>query len=431
MSKTLRLLAQGRGLDALLRHCDALLGESGTSVGVALAARTLTAYERLEPSERKDFFSALLSRFSPDPASVLAAARQYAEDGSPRKLWALEQAAEPPRQELLRRLNRAPGGTLAILRMREHLLTCMSQFPAQFPELDAVDLDFHHLLSSWFNPGFLRMEQLSWNTPAELLERIVQHERVHEIQDWRDLRRRLQTDRRCFAFFHPALPGEPLIFVEVALTGEMPGAIGPLLDAASVPQDPAAARVAVFYSISNCQPGLRGVSLGNFLIKQVIDNLSAELPHVTRFCTLSPVPGFARWLEKRGRSLAAGTPAEDRRSEVLQLCAEYFLGRGKGGEHTLDAVARFHLSNGARLERINWAANVSPRGLLESHGLMVNYLYDPARIERNHELFSLGRNVASPAVRMLLARRDRTAKAASPARIELPRAAEVSPAPTT
>ena len=207
---------------------------------------------------------------------------------------------------------------------------------------------------------------------------------MHEIEDWRDLRRRLQTDRRCFAFFHPALPGEPLIFVEVALTGEMPDAIGPPLDASTAPQDLHAARVAVFYSISNCQPGLRGVSLGNFLIKEVVESLSAELPHLKRFCTLSPIPGFAGWLQ--------------------QLCAEYFLGRGQGGERTLDAVARFHLSNGARLERINWAANVSRRGMRESLGLMVNYLYAPARIERNHELFTAGRNVASPAVRALLAK---------------------------
>ena len=393
--KSLGLLAQGEPLDSLLKHCDALLGESGASVGVALASQTLTAYERLAPAQRKDFFLALLSRFSPDPQKVLAAAQRYAADTSPRQLWALEQAAEPPRQELLRRLNRAPGGTAAILRMREHLIACARELP----DLEAVDLDFHHLLSSWFNPGFLRMEQVSWRTPAELLERIIEHERVHEIQGWNDLRRRLQADRRCFAFFHPVLPGEPLIFVEVALTQAMPDAIGPLLDAAGPVQDPAGARVAVFYSISNCQPGLRGVSLGNFLIKRVVDSLTAEFPKLNAFCTLSPIPGFARWLDKRAPGKSADQAAK---SELLQLCAEYFLQPDKGGERTVDAVARFHLSNGARLERINWSANLSPRGVRESHGLMVNYLYDPARIERNHELFVAGRNIASPAVRALL-----------------------------
>jgi malonyl-CoA decarboxylase len=428
---SLKVLARGNGLESVLKHCDVLMGESGSSVGVALAAQTLCAYERLDQAQRKDFFLALLAKFSPDPRTVLAAAGRYAEDASPRHLWALEQATEPPRQELLRRLNRAPGGTAAILRMREHLIECLRDHA----ELEAVDLDFHHLLSSWFNPGFLQIVEVSWHTPAEVLERIIQHERVHEIQGWDDLRRRLQRDRRCFAFFHPALPEEPLVFVEVALVDEMPSSIAPLLDASLPARDPAQARVGVFYSISNCQPGLRGVSLGNFLIKQVVDRLSAEFPGLKRFCTLSPIPGFTAWLspllrnpsdapatltaavDKVGHELngdiatLAAEPAKalERLDAVkpplMQLCAAYFLGRGRGGERTPDAVARFHLSNGARLERVNWAANPSRKGLRESLGLMVNYLYDPARIERNHELFSLGRNVASPPVRALLPRR--------------------------
>ena len=388
--KSLGLLAQGSSVDSLLQHCDALLGESGESIGVALAAQTLATYDRLDPAERKSFFLALLSRFSPDPKNVLAAAQRYAEDTSPRQLWALEQAAEPPRQELLRRLNRAPGGTAAILRMREHLIACARDVP----DLEAVDFDFHHLLCSWFNPGFLRMEQVSWRTPAELLERIIEHERVHEIQGWDDLRRRLQADRRCFAFFHPMLPGEPLIFVEVALTQAMPDAIAPLLNASGAVEDPKSARVAVFYSISNCQPGLRGVSLGNFLIKRVVDSLTAEFPRLNCFCTLSPIPGFARWLQNRAPARAGNPADDDAKNELLQLCAEYFLHADKGGERTIDPVARFHLGNGARLERINWAANRSARGVRESLGLMVNYLYDPARIERNHELFIAGRNIA-------------------------------------
>lgn len=429
LPKSLKLLARGNGVESVLKHCTTLLGESGSSIGVALAMQTLSAYEGLDRSQRKDFFLALLSKFSPDPGEVLTAAKRYAEDGSSKHLWALEQAAEPPRQELLRRLNRAPGGTAAILRMREHLLELIREQP----ELEAVDLDFHHLLSSWFNPGFLQLMDVSWRSPAELLERIVRHERVHEIQGWQDLRHRLQGDRRCFAFLHPALPEEPLIFVEVALTDDMPDAIAPLLDESLPARDPQQARIAVFYSISNCQPGLRGVSLGNFLIKQVVDRLSAEFPRLKRFCTLSPIPGFTAWLSPLLKNPSAAPPQlagaltqlereldgdiaalaaepkalerlESVKGQLLRLCAAYFLGGGKGGERTPDAVARFHLSNGARLERVNWGANLSRRGLRESLGLMVNYLYDPQRIERNHELFNRGRNAASPPVRALLNR---------------------------
>ncbi len=312
----------------------------------------------------------------------------------------------------------------SILRLRQHLADAIQRHP----ELEAVDFDFNHLLSSWFNPGFLRLKRMTWQAPAELLERIVRHERVHEIRDWKDLRHRLQADRRCFAFFHPALEDEPLIFVEVALVDEMPEAIAPLLDIRRAATDPGEARVATFYSISNSQPGLRGVSLGDFLIKEVVEHLSTEFPRLRRFCTLSPIPLFASWALKRASQPVSGTIREvlkDRepelalrkletiKSELLPLCARYFLERTVGGDQTVDPVARFHLSNGARLERINWRANVSLRGIRESLGIMVNYLYDPVRIERNHDAFHRERVVASPAVRGLLtegARRTRTAR---------------------
>ena len=258
-------------------------------MGVSLAKITLI-WELDAKTAR--FFMALLTEFSPDPARVLATSKAYAAEPSAANLSQLSIAAEPPRPELLRRLNRAPGGTGTILRMRERLL----ELKRERTELDAVDWDLRHLLSSWFNPGFLQIVRVDWHTPAYLLEQIIAHEAVHEIRGWNDLRRRLELDRRCFAFFHPALPDEPLIFVEVALMDRMADSVLPLLDTQSTFGDPSRATTAVFYSISNCQPGLRGISLGNFLIKNVVDVLSREFPRLKAFCTLSPVPGFAPWL---------------------------------------------------------------------------------------------------------------------------------------
>ncbi len=270
---------------------------------MSLAKITLDLYRELDRRNQARFFAALLAEFSPDPMRVLAASKAYAAEPSAANLSQLSIAAEPPRQELLRRLNRAPGGTGTILRMRERLL----ELKREQRELDAVDGDFRHLLSSWFNPGFLQIVRVDWRTPAYLLEQIIVHEAVHEIRGWNDLRRRLEGDRRCFAFFHPALPDEPLIFVEVALMDRMADAVPPLLDAQSTSDDPSRATTAVFYSISNCQPGLRGVSLGNFLIKNVVDVLSREFPRLKVFCTLSPIPAFrrvARALLKAGRRRA-------------------------------------------------------------------------------------------------------------------------------
>jgi malonyl-CoA decarboxylase len=359
---------------------------------------------------------------------VLAASHAYATEQSAANLAQLSVAAEPPRQELLRRLNRAPGGTATILRMRERLL----ELTNAHRELEAVDWDFRHLLSSWFNPGFLQIVRVDWRTPAYLLEQIIAHEAVHEIRGWNDLRRRLEADGRCFAFFHPALPDEPLIFVEVALMDTMAAAVAPLLDARPASSDPSRATTAIFYSISNCQPGLRGVSLGNFLIKNVVDVLSRECPRLKVFCTLSPVPGFAAWLEpllkggdtERVKALlpalkavaaelgtdlskvasdpaSAGERLARLKVPLTQLCATYLSQPVAVGEPAFDPVARFHLNNGAKLERINWMANTSRKGLRESLGVMVNYLYEPKAIEGNHEKFVQGKIVASRQVRSL------------------------------
>jgi malonyl-CoA decarboxylase len=425
------LARDGRKVQRLVLSCKKLLSERGEAAGVSLARITLDLYRELDKKDQARFFAALLAEFSPDPKQVLGASKAYATQPSAANLARLSIAAEPPRQELLRRLNRASGGTATILHMRERLL----ELKQEQREFDAVDWDFRHLLSSWFNPGFLQIVRVDWHTPAYLLEQIIVHEAVHEIRSWNDLRRRLEIDGRCFAFFHPALPDEPLIFVEVALMDRMAEAVPPLLDARSTSNDPSGATTAVFYSISNCQPGLRGVSLGNFIIKNVVDVLSKEFPRLKVFCTLSPIPGFVAWLSTRLKGAYANpsTPLAqafravsavlgsdmvkiasdlDRAVDLLaplkepltQLCATYLLHRVDEGEPAQDPVARFHLNNGAKLERINWLADTSKRGLQESLGLMVNYLYEPRAIEGNHAKFVRGEIVASRRVRGLTLR---------------------------
>ena len=412
----------------VIASCRKLLSERGAAMTASLAKATLDQFRALDRKGQARFFTDLLNEFSPDPAQVLAAAKAYAESATAANLSRLGAVTEPPRQELFRRLNQAPNGTATILHMRERLL----ELKREQPELDAVDADLRHLLSSWFNPGFLRMVRVDWRTPAYLLEQIIAHEAVHEIQGWDDLRRRLESDRRCYAFFHPALADEPLIFVEVALTDAMAEAVAPLLQTPSTSKDPAHATTAVFYSISNCQPGLRGVALGNFLIKRVVDLLSREFRRVKTFCTLSPVPGFVPWLRELlrqpddthpkalaqalravsnemgsdpariggdGRSAAERlAPLEE---PLTRLCATYLLHPGLV-EAAQDPVARFHLNNGARLERINFAADVSKKALRESAGLMVNYVYMPDTIEGNHQKFIGGEIVASRRVRSLV-----------------------------
>ena len=396
--------AETKAPETLETLSRALLSGRGEASGVALARQLLDRYAGEPIPARIDFFRLLAQEFDPDLSAIGRAWDDYRQDSSPRHLQDLLEAVEPPRQELFRRLNLAPGGTAALVAMREDLI----KHGGSEPDLRKVDDDFAHLFGSWFNRGFLLLRPIDWSTPADILERIIRYEAVHEIQGWDDLRRRVQpSDRRCFAFFHPSLIDEPLIFVEVALTREIPGSIQGLLAEEREVLPVREATTAVFYSISNCQPGLRGVSFGNFLIKQVVEELSRELPSLTTFVTLSPVPGFAAWLAKRGHapSLAPGWHsdpelAERARAQLLPLAAEYFLAaKGPGGK-PVDPVARFHLGNGARLERLNWLGDTSAKGLREAHGLMVNYLYDLRFIEANHEAFANeGTVVASDAVR--------------------------------
>ncbi len=464
-------VAQQSELRRLLKDCRKLLGERGEANSAVIAARVLEHYGKLSDETSSGFFEMLAAEFDPDPGRLVELALSYQATRSPHDLVKLFHAVESPRQELLRRLNRAHGATAAIVAMRARLLERLRSDPV----LVAVDDDFSHLLSSWFNPGFLRLVQVDWSSPALLLEKLVMHEAVHQIDGWKDLRRRLEPDRRCFAFFHPTLPDEPLIFVEVALVPEIPAGIGPLIDRdAATVDDERSFKVAVFYSISNCQAGLRGVNLGNFLIKQVAQELHRQIPGIKTFCTLSPIPGFARWLAKleqiesaelkpaaarrlndalgglRSRygndpakwvraTPPAAVPAEiveesddpdeqrrirreqkalERQEKAQQkarqarleedndalsrLCAFYLCNLGSGEINGSDPVARFHLNNGARLERINPRADLSRKGRTESCGFMVNYLYDLDEVEENHEKFVAGEVRASRAVRALL-----------------------------
>ena len=418
---------KARTLRRMKLDCKRLLGEKGELGGMALAVDLIERLETLEDVDLGEFFDFLAHELSPDPQAVLLAAQAYAAAPGVATLGALGQAAEPPRQELFRRLNRMPGGTSAVLRLRRALMRVLGERP----ELAAIEADLLHLLTSWFNPGFLRMKRVDWNSPAQLLEKIILHEAVHAIDGWEDLRRRLQPDRRCFAFFHPQLPDAPLIFVEVALLPEMPGAIAPLIDKASTPLPPDRFRVAAFYSISNCEPGLRGVSLGNFLIKTVATQLQRELPRLKTFCTLSPIPGFAVWLlsepdfsQVPGLNKGAAAELETARALLRKLCKgdlsklqgaamhEHLGAEASAALQLLcgvflaylsplpggDAVARFHLDNGARLERLNPHGNVSGKGLRQSFGMMVNYLYDLSKVEASHARFRQGEVTRSRAI---------------------------------
>ena len=405
----------------LLELSDELLSGRGEASGVALAREILTHYAESTTGPRVAFFEALARDFGPDHARLDAAVEAWRRAPSDATAAAVHSAAEPRRQELLRRLNLGPGGTAALVRMREQLLDAMDHRE----DLANVDRDFIHMFSSWFNRGFLVLRRIDWSTPASVLEKIIRYEAVHRIRGWDDLRRRIDPpDRRCYAFFHPAMVDEPLIFVEVALTREIPGAIAPILTVQRDPIGPDKATTAVFYSISNCQRGLAGVSFGHFLIKQVVEEIARENARLSNFVTLSPVPNFAEWLkrERAAESSTVLTP-EDRallanldipgwwqtektrepvEEPLLRAAAWYFLhARTKSGS-PVDSVARFHLGNGARLERINWLADGSERAMSQSHGLMVNYLYDLEDIEKNHEAYAQQRTVvASNAVSKL------------------------------
>src|ERR1700693_6242396 len=348
--------------------CHELQSQRGEGSGAFIAREALKAYQSLDEPALEVFFTILVKEFSLDPEAVGRSADAYRKEPSPGNLVRLQRAVESPRQELFRRLNMAPGGIGVLLEMRRRLLRGL----AEHPHWADIETDLAHLFRSWFNRGFLVLERIDWRTSALILEKLIEYEAVHQIQGWRDLRRRLAADRRCYAFFHPALPDEPLIFIEGALTRGRPARVHLLIDPETIVADPAGTNCAVFYAITNCQEGLRGVSFGNFLIKQVAEDLGGEFPRLRTFATLSPIPGFADWLTatrdspvrtqvspklaqwieqlQRGDALDLDAVDEELRGTIRRLCAYYLL-QAKRGKEPLDPVARFHLANGAQLAR--------------------------------------------------------------------------------
>jgi malonyl-CoA decarboxylase len=396
-----RVRADRRKSGQLVATCRSLLSETGEVSGARMAAEAVAAYKALSVEERGRFFDQLVSEFSPAPAIVYEAAAAYREVPSVGNLAKLQRVVEPRRQELFRRLNMAPGGTGLLVLMRQQVMESIDGHE----EWRAIGADLEHLFHSWFNRGFLTLQRIDWRTSATVLERLIEYEAVHQIKGWDDLRRRLAEDRRCYGFFHPALPDEPLIFIEVALADGIVASVQQILDLKGQVTDPHAAKAAIFYSITNCQAGLRGISFGNLLIKQVVEDLGKSLPGLKVFSTLSPIPGFRQWLlaGEAGLVVSEGvraalvhtesahlpdsvTALAGIREELTRLCA-YYLVRAKSGTRPVDPVARFHLANGARLERINWAGDVSDAGMSRSFGFTANYVYRLADLEMNHESY--------------------------------------------
>jgi len=432
------LLSDG-GADRLRRQMQDCLEARGGEVSARARAAALGQTYLAAPAEgRARFLRLLADEFDIDRVAVASACQRLAhahtEDEKRRIERALRQALEPPRVKLLTQFNALPNGVKFLVDMRAELM----KLARHDQSLAALDQDLRALLAGWFDEGFLEVKRITWDSPASLLEKLMVYEAVHEIRSWSDLKNRLEADRRCFAYFHPRMPEEPLIFVEVALVQGMADNVQSLLDETAPVGDPQSADTAIFYSISNCQRGLSGISFGDFLIKRVADRLNRELPHLTRYATLSPMPGFRAWLEQRsveeGNDLL--TPVERKAIEalpsapsdhlltnllvrsnwyedlavaqalkapMLRLAARYIINEKTPRGRALDGVAHFHLSNGARLERINWLGDLSSKGLQQSAGLMINYLYQLDEIEENHEAYTgEGRVTASQSVLRLL-----------------------------
>jgi malonyl-CoA decarboxylase len=367
-----------------------LIGDASEASGLATAMQVLDRFQTQSDAEKRTFFQEFAVRFGADEGELTQAIEAY-QAGDADAARRIHYASEPASLEIIRRLNRVPGATAQLVNMRADLL---SQQKAH-PELKGLDADFKHLFASWFNRGFLELRRIDWHTPADILEKIITYEAVHEINGWDDLRQRVaDPDRRLFAFFHPAMPADPLIFVEVALTTNIPSKINTIIRADRERLDPNKANTAVFYSISNCQKGLRGISFGNFLIKQVVAELKSEFSSLETFVTLSPVPGLRNWVRNTPdmitdtlRSYVQGeTPPQP---TIARKLAALYLIKGQNPKGTAaDPVAHFHLGNGASLHAIHAEADLSENGQNNSWGVMVNYLYDTASVEQNHQTYA-------------------------------------------
>lgn len=377
-----------RDIDDVIQQTSlALLRLRGETAAQSLATQLTRRYESLDDAGVDAYLRFLLDSLGPDASAVDAAIESYRAHPGQDAIADLADATESPRLRLFRLVNTAPSGISSLLKIRADLLDRRKTQP----ELRPVERDLAHLLTSWFNRGFLELRQLDWQTPAHILEKLIQYEAVHEIQGWPDLQRRLAPDRRSFGFFHPSLPDEPIIFVEVALTTGMASSIQTVLTTEPEEISPQV-DTAIFYSITNCQRGLSGISFGSFLIKKVSALLKTELPQLTTFATLSPIPGFARWLDEQDPIDVSD------RNALEAACARYLL-CARRGELPLDPVARFHLRNGARVERLNVDGDTSDKGRRESHGMLVNYRYSGQDLEANHDALVLdGVVLAHPSV---------------------------------
>ncbi len=379
---------------------EKLMGTVGEVSGIVTARQLLDRYAELSDEQKLEFFQHLEKSYNADESLVREAFNSYSRNPSSASLNVLSKTAEPKRHELLRRLNSTPDATHDLVEMRTDLLRCL----ANDKDLKSVDDDFIRLFTSWFGRGFLVLQTINWSTSAAILDRIIRYEAVHEIKDWDDLRSRIDPpNRRCFAFFHPALTDEPLIFVEVALSVVVPDSIASILET-EVPSTEANVdyTTATFYGISNCQPGLKNISFGNFLIKQVVQELQVEFPSIKSFVTLSPIPGFQAWLTSQAddkfkelRDLQSELNQTARSAESVRINSELirkavfnYLTKVKKGKYPVDPVARFHLGNGASIYQLNVGADLSKKGLDQSWGTMVNYLYDLNDIEDNHEFYA-------------------------------------------
>jgi malonyl-CoA decarboxylase len=394
-----------RKLDELKAIVDPLVSEVE---GGKRAGALIDWYASATPSHRRDLWLLMSERFVADPQQVRTAQAQYQKAvGTPDEAAAEVQyrrATVSPRRRLLQRFSAHANGIPFLVSLRADMQPQLKTDK----RLLALDVEMEYMFSTWFDVGFLELRRISWDSPASLVEKLIKYEAVHDIRSWDDVKNRLDSDRRCYGFFHPRLPGEPLIFVEVALINEIASSITPLLDESAAPADLDRATTAIFYSISNTQSGLRGVSFGDSLIKRVVESLHEEFPRLKTFATLSPIPGLRAWLTKHAPSdllqaweaapeLAEKSPP---RVALKQWAARYLALELQDGK-PLDAVARFHLGNGARVERLNWAADPSPKGFKQSYGLMVNYLYDLKKLDKHRATLAQGKIPVSPAIKDL------------------------------
>jgi len=368
-----------------------LISHKGVASGIALAREVVSRYEKLDNEEKVEFFKAINASTQPNLEQIKKSATAFIKSPDEQTLKKLGKSIQPKQIKLFSRMNMAPGGTLAIVNLRQDLLELLPTYP----ELKPVDETLRVLLTSWFNPGFLVLKKIDWETEASILEKIIQNETVHNIENWNDLKQRLTNNRRCFAWFHPALEDDPLIFVEVALTRGISSSIQSIISETKV--NGRKKNTAIFYSINNCQKGLRGIPLGNFLIKMAAHELNAEISSIKKYSSLSPVTGFAQWLMKNLEAEANELKllknkdwyndqkiSEKLKNPLRKACAHYLV-NVKENQKPVNSVARFHFGNGAELYRINWMGNTSVHGLTDSFGLMVNYRYDLKNIESNHE----------------------------------------------